>query len=77
MLIYILLYTNRLNKQEKIGKPLYKNKHLIYPQEFKLQVVKYAQKNSQKKAACVFAVARKRVYEWLLQVKKKGEILFL
>lgn len=63
--------------KEKTGRLLNNNKHIMYPEEFKLQIVKYAQMNSQKRAASVFAVARKRVFEWLIQFKNKGKFVII
>ncbi len=42
--------------------------NLAYPPAFKLEVALYAQRFSQYAASKVFAVARRRIFDWMRQV---------
>lgn len=49
------------------------DKKALYPDDFKTEVVLYAQQTSKNLAASVFNIARKRVFEWSTAFKaQKG-----
>uniref|UniRef100_A0A1B6CTX6 HTH CENPB-type domain-containing protein n=1 Tax=Clastoptera arizonana TaxID=38151 RepID=A0A1B6CTX6_9HEMI len=67
---WFLAYIKRLNEFDKSCK----KKYIIYPEQFKIYVVNYAQQFSQLAASRLFMIARKRVFEWLGQIRKTGSI---
>lgn len=48
-----------------------RDKHIQYPQAFKMEVASFAERHSQLVAARVFNVSRKRVFDWLKIFRQK------
>ena len=48
--------------------------NLAYPPSFKLEVALYARTHSQYAASKIFAVARRRIFDWLRQLPRLREL---
>ena len=49
--------------------------NLAYPPSFKMEVALYARSHSQYAASKIFAVARRRIFDWLRQLPRLQELL--